>query len=142
MTLVYTSHDEIQTAFYNALAPGGVIDATLVSNGITGVYDFRAVPQNAVFDYITFGDGYEMSDDTFDSDGFKLYPMVHIWSRQRATTPATNVFNRINQLLHRQSLTLPSLNNVFCLLQRANWLDGGDGLTLHVAITYYTYSVQ
>lgn len=145
MTLVYTSHNEVQTAIYALLAPSGVVDSTLSGLGVTGVYDFRAVPQNAVFDYITFGDGYELAENTFDSDGYKYYPMVHIWSRQNDTAPASAMLSRINQLIDpvpRRALTLPNLTNVYCTYQRANWLDGGDGLTLHVAITYLAYSVQ
>lgn len=142
MTLVYTAHNEVQTAIYALLAPGGTVDATLAGLGVTGVYDFRAVPQNAVFDYVTFGDGYELPDHTFDSNGYRYYPMLHIWSRKNDTSPASSMLNRINQLLDRQTFTLANLNNVFCLYQRSNWLADPDGLTLHVAITYLTYSVQ
>src|SRR5436305_12075617 len=116
---VYTSHDEIQTAMYNALMPSGSVDGTLSGLGVVGVYDWRNVPQNANYDYITLGDGYELPEDTFGPvDGWKYYPTLHIWSRQRNTRNAALMVGRLHQLFHNQQLALPTLNNCYCQSNR------------------------
>jgi hypothetical protein len=138
----YTSHDEVQTAMYNVLCPGGNVDPVLAGLGVTGVFDWQSVPQNQPYDYITIGDGYEIPQDTFDSAGFLYFPTMHIWSRQKNTKNPSLMINRANQFFNRQSLELESLKSVYSIIYRINWLDGGDGLTLHVAAQYQCYSSQ
>jgi hypothetical protein len=142
----YTSHNEIQTGMYAKIAPGGVLDATLANLGLLAVYDLWAVPQNAPFDYLTIGDGHELANDTLGpagaANGFYDYAIVHIWSRQRGTQNPDAMVSRLNQLLHRQALTLPTLTHVSTLYQRTTYMADPDGLTLHIAIQYLSYSVQ
>lgn len=146
--MAYTSQAEIQTALYQTLMPGGTIDAELASLGVLGVYDWMNVPQNAPFDYITFGDGYEQARDTLGdaghSNGFLYYAMIHIWSRQNNTANASAMLDRLNTLFHRQPLTLATLTHVYTLTWRTNWLYDiqGNTPTLHIGQQYQIYTVQ
>lgn len=88
--MAYTSVNEIQIAIYGLLVPAGTLDATLASLGVLAVYDFMAVPQNAAFDYLTLGDGYEIRDDTLGTEGhnhgYKYYASVHVCQHRGTIT--------------------------------------------------------
>lgn len=139
-----TSQIEIQTAMYNALMPGGVLDATLAGAGLNAVYDLFNVPQNAPYDYLTIGDGYELTDHTFDSNGYLYYNTLHIWSVQRGTLQTSIMVDRLDQLFDRKTLALATLHSVYTLRQRCIWLADSQGVTpiQHVAIQYKSYSTQ
>ena len=141
---VFTSQNEIQTAMYAALMPSGTLDATLANLGLLAVYDLWNVPQNAPFDYITLGDGWEMPSDTFDSNGYKYTANVHLWSAQRGTQNPSLMVNRLDQLFHRTQLSLATLRNVYSMRQRATWMSDPAGTIpiLHIVISYLSYSVQ
>lgn len=146
--MAYTSQAEIQTAFYSTLVPAGTLDATLASLGCNAVYDWMAVPQNAAFDYITLGDGYEIAKDTFGPDGhangFLYYATLHVWSAQRSSANAWGMIDRLNTLFHRQSLTLQTLTHVYTLIFRTNAIYDQQATipVLHIAHQYQIYSVQ
>jgi hypothetical protein len=135
-----TATVELLPAIYQKLAPGDVLDSQLAALGIQAVYDFRNVPENAAFDYITIGDGYEISDDTFDGNGWRNTATIHIFSRETSVEYPNKVLKRLNDLLHRQVLSLPTLHNVFLRYSGARWKDDPDGLTLHIIATYQTYT--
>lgn len=150
--MAWTSKNECQTYIYSTLlVPSGTIDATLTSLGIVGIYDWMNVPQNAAFDYITLGDGYEMPKDTLGlgghSNGFLYYPNIHIWSSQRNTANPDAVENRINQLLinrDTQPWTLPTLTHVYTMLFRTNNTYDSQGTipVLHKTLQYQIYTTQ
>lgn len=146
--MAYTSQNEVNTAMYSVLMPSGTLDATLAHLGLLAVYDFTAVPQNAPFDYLTIGDGNELHDDTLGvlghSDGYKYNAKIHIWSSQRGTQNPVKMVDRLDQLFHRQSLTLATLTHVWTM--RTNLVFMADPQSaipyVHIIATYQTYSVQ
>lgn len=140
----FTSQNEIQKAMYGRLMPFNNIDPALASLGCKGIYDWKNVPQNAPFDYITLGDGYELTNHTFDGYGYKYYAMVHIWSNQNNSENAQLMVSLLNQYFDKQSLTLATLGNVFSLNQRTTAMLDQSGTipVVHYAIQYLSYSVQ
>lgn len=150
--MAYTSQLEIQTYIYGTLlVPASTLDATLAADGLLAVYDYMAVPQNAAFDYLTIGDGYELKDDTLGNEGhqrgFQLYTTLHLWSVQRGTAKAASMVDRLNQLLlnkDNQPWTLTTLTHVYTMLNRVTYLLDAVGTipVLHVAAQYKIYSVQ
>lgn len=145
---VETSQDEVQTAMYSLLMPGGALDSMLAGYGLLAVYDFAGVPQNAAFDYLTVGDGYEMPYDTFGengtADGFYYFSTLHIWSTQRGTKNPSLMVARLNALFHRQPLALATLNHVYTRRNMTKWLADPSGVipVLHIALQYKIYSTQ
>ena len=139
---VQTSQNEIQTAFYARLVPSGVIDSVLSASGVVGVFDFRNVPQNQPFDYITLGEGFELPNNTLGRRGYTYYPTIGIWSRSKGTDIPTAIVARINTLVDQKILTLSTHEHVSTLYQRATWLADPDGLTLHVALQYQLYTEE
>lgn len=149
--MAYTSIDEIQTYIYGLLVPAGTLDSTLSGLGLNAVYDFLGVPQNAPFDYLTLGDGYEIKSDTFGNEGhqrgFKLYTTLHLWSSQRGTKQAAKMIDHINSLMlnkDNQPWTLATLTHVYTMLNKCTYLADSAGTIpiLHVATQYEIYSVQ
>jgi hypothetical protein len=103
--MVQTATSEIQTAIYEKLAPSDVLDATLASLGVTGVFDARAVPEGQAFDYITLGNTIEKPNNTLGRRGYDNAFMMHIWSRQVGMKPAQMILKRMNELIDQQKLT-------------------------------------
>lgn len=148
MTVAYTSASEVQTAMYALLMPGGSLDTTLASLGLNAVYDIANVPQNAAFDYLTIGQGYEMPNDTLGlaghSDGFYYFHTMTIYSQQRNTANIDAMISRLHQIFHRVDLTLATLQHVYTLAQRVTRSIDPSGTIpiLKASITYKIYSVQ
>lgn len=146
--MAYTSQAEIQTAMYNMLVPSGTLDTTLSSLGLNAVYDLMNVPQNAPFDYLTLGDGYEVAKDTLGldghSNGFQCYTTLHLWSTQNQTQNIDLMIDRIVQLFHRQALTLQTLNHVSTRTNRIIRMIDPSGTfpVFHAAIQFLIYTVQ
>ena len=140
----YTQQPEIQRAMFQKLKPFNNIDATLAALGCKGVYDWKNVPQNAEFDYITLGDGYELTDHTFDGYGYKYYAMVHVWSNQNNSENPQYMVSRLNEMFDKQTLHLDTMNNVSGLNQRTTNLLDQTGIIpiVHYAVQYLFYTVQ
>jgi hypothetical protein len=140
--MVQTATSEIQTAFYSLLVPGNVLDATLASLGVTGVFDERAVSESQPFDYITIGDFTEKPNNTLGRRGYDNSATIHLWSRQIGQKPAQLMVARINQLIDQQHLTLASQAHVYTMYDMSQYIPQPDGLTLHVPIRYMLYSEE
>ncbi len=145
---VYTSVDEVQTAFYALLKPGGTLDATLSGLGLNAVYDFLNVPQNAPYDYLTLGDGYELPNNTMGvrghRNGFYYYPTLHLWSMQRGTKNPSGMVSRVIELFDGIDLTLATLTHVETKYRRTLYqADPTNAIPyLHAAIQFFVNSVQ
>src|SRR5229473_61437 len=102
-----TAQPEVQTAIYQVLMPGEVLDSVLASLGFTGLYD--EVSEDHVFDYISFGPTQELPDYYLGRQrGYILVVQLDIWSRQLGFKKAQAALARMNVLLDEQSLTLPT----------------------------------
>lgn len=137
-----TAQNEVSTAIYSILSPNNTPEPGLASIGVQTVCDFRAVPQNQTFPYITIGDALELPKNTLQRRGYLLTYTIHIWSRYRGTQEASAILSRINTLIDQQPLNLPSQAHVYTMYNRALWLADPDGLTLHVATKYTIYTEE
>src|SRR5690242_20674744 len=115
----YSASKEVQQAIYAKIQPNGVLDSILSSLGILAVYNARAVPQNAPYPYMTIGEGYETSDDTLGTLGFKYSFTINIYSWEDGGENLEDAVSRINELFHEQDLTLQTLKHVYTLNQRS-----------------------
>jgi hypothetical protein len=140
--MVQTATSEIQTAIGNILVPSNVLDATLASLGVTGVFDDRAVPESQAFDYITIGDMQEKPNNTLGRRGYDNTVTVHIWSRAFGNKNAQAILARLNQLLDQQHLSLATQAHVYTMYDMSQFLPQPDGLTLHVPVRYMLYSEE
>lgn len=140
--MVQTATSEIQTAIGDILVPSNVLDATLASLGVTGVFDDRAIPENQAFDYITIGDMQEKSNNTLGRRGYNNTVTVHIWSRAFGNKNAQLILARLNQLLDQQHLSLATQAHVSTMYDMSQFLPQPDGLTLHVPVRYMLYSEE
>lgn len=137
-----TSLSETQTAIYNVLVPAGTLDTTLSGLGVLGVFDFRAVPENQAFDYITIGDSIESPDNTFGRRGYNSIINLHIWSRALGTKTANSILAQLNKLLDQQSLTLTTQSHIFTMYEWSQRIADPDGLTLHVSVRYRLFTQE
>lgn len=138
----HTALSEIQQAIYDALVPGGTLDATLAGLGVTGVFDLQGIPENQSFDYITIGNALEIPWNTLGLRGYQLTYTIDIWTRQRGTKNVDAMVARINDLLDQQHLMLPTQSHVGTLYDRAQHVLQPDGLTLHVPLRYIIYTQE
>lgn len=140
--MVQTASSEIQTAIGNILVPSNVLDATLASLGVTGVFDDRAVPETQAFDYITIGDIQEKPNNTLGRRGYNTTFTLHIWSRALGNKNAQLILARLNQLIDQVHLPLATQAHVYTMYDNAQFLPETDGLTLHVLVRYMLYSEE
>jgi hypothetical protein len=140
--MVQTASSEIQTAVSALLVPGDVLDATLTSLGITGVFDDMAVPENQPFDYLTIGDIVEKPNNTLGRRGYDVTFTIHIWSRAKGNKNAQMILARLNQLLDQVHLNLTTQDHVSTMYDSSKFLPDPDGLTLHGLVQYMLYSEE
>lgn len=140
--MVQTASSEIQTAIGALLVPGDVLDATLASLGILGVFDTRAVNESQPFDYITIGDIQEKPNNTLGRRGYDTNFTLHIWSRSLGNKNAQLVVARLNQLIDQVHLDLATQDHVSTRYDTSQFLPEPDGLTLHVLVRYMLYSEE
>src|SRR5579859_3233812 len=133
---------EVQAAIYAKLYPSGSFDSTLASYGFTGAFDWRDVPQNQPFDYITLGDSIESPNNTLGRRGYNLHYTIHLWSRQYGDLPSLQAVARLNQLLDQQPLTLATQTHVYTMFNQSLPVADPGGLTLHTALSYMIYTTE
>ncbi len=127
MTAVGTSTDIVQTAIYAKLTS----DTTFMGL-VTGVFDWADVPENQPFPYVTLGDITELQDDTMSSRVYDGVYTPHIWTQSTGMKRAKTILARMNQLLHKQPLTL-----TFGQIHVGTWYltviltEDPDGITQH-----------
>ncbi|OLE51930.1 MAG: hypothetical protein AUG51_20595 [Acidobacteria bacterium 13_1_20CM_3_53_8] len=140
--MVQTASGEIQAAIGNVLVPGGNLDATLTSLGITGIFDQRGVPENQPFDYITIGDTIETPNNTLGRRGYNNTVTIHIWSRQFGQKTVQAMIARLNQLFDQVHLNLATQAHVYTMYDQSMYLPQPDGLTLHAPVRYRFYTEE
>jgi hypothetical protein len=134
-----TSLSEVQTAMYARLTS----DTTLMAL-ITAVYDFTAVPDNAVFPYATLGDATETPNNAFGRRGYNTRHLVHTWdSGYGGALKTQNIIARLNFLLDQQPMTLATQKLVYLLFQQAHILpDPGIDKIIHGVVEYDSFTQE
>jgi len=130
--IVGSAMSAIQTAIGAKLT-----NDTTLSALITGVFDFRGIPPDQAFPYVTIGDMVETDDSTFDTLGYLDECTLHIWSIQPGSQECQQILKRLNQLLTEEPLTLEDLNHIGTWYERA-WIlaDPDDARITHMAVRY------
>jgi hypothetical protein len=107
MTIVGSALSAIQVAIGEKLT-----DDTALMALITGVFDFRGIPKDQAFPYVTVGDTTETDDSTFDTLGYEDTFTLHIWSIQPGTQECQQILANLNRLLNHQPLNLANMSHV------------------------------
>jgi len=132
MTIVGSALSPIQAAIGAKLTD----DATLMAL-ITGVFDFRGIPVDQAFPYITIGEATETEDSTFDTPGYEDTFTLHIWSIQPGTQECQQILANLNRLLNHQPLTLAGMSHVGTWYDLAWTLDDpADTRITHMPVRY------
>lgn len=97
---------ELQTFIFTLLNT----DASLLSLGVTGVYD--KVPDNQEYPYIRF-ESIDASDwDNHSSTGFAGSMTIKAFDRSDSSLVTKQIQSRIYELLHDGALDLPSFKKI------------------------------
>lgn len=138
-----TSTGEIQAAVYAKFVPSGVLDTGLAAQGVTGVFDFGAVPANQPLPYITIGEFLETPENAFARRGYLARHLMHIWDNALGFKRSQAIMARMNFLIDQKVLTLASQTNVYNLYQQShNMNDPGVDNIRHTIVEYETFSQE
>jgi len=120
----------------SAIAAKLLADATLIGM-VTGIFDFRGIPLNQEYPYVTLGDSTETDDSTFDTIGYDTTFTLHIWSAQPGSKECQQILARLNMLLNHQPLTLTGLAHVGTWYDMSQTLsDPDDTRVTHLWVRY------
>lgn len=104
---------------------------------VAGVFDFRGIPENQTYPYVTVGDSTETDDSTFDTTGYDTTFTLHIWSIQPGTQECQRILARLNKLFNHQPLTVPGMAHVGTWYDLSNTLaDPDDTRVTHFWVRY------
>jgi len=104
---------------------------------ITGVFDFRGIPANQAFPYVTIGEETETDDSTFDTLGYEDTLMLHIWSIQPGAQECRLILKNLNRLLNHQPLALANMSHVGTWYELALTMDDpADTRITHMPVRY------
>jgi hypothetical protein len=125
----------IQDAVYDVLTA----DVTLMTL-VSGIYD--AVPENAEFPYVVIGEALELPDDRLDGYGRETVLTLHVWSRHRGFSEATEILARLVTLLDHQSLTITSQHHVATRYEFSQTLIDPEPYLRHIPIRFRVVTEQ
>ena len=138
-----TSTGEVQAAVDSKFVPSGTLDTGLAALGVTGVFDFGAVPANQPLPYITIGEFTESPQNAFARRGYLTRHLMHIWDNALGFKRSQAIMARMNTLIDQQPLTLASQSLVYLLYQQAhNMNDPGVDNIRHTVVEYETFSQE
>lgn len=124
---------------------GAIVARLKASAGLTAliggrVYD--AVPSNALFPYVTVGEGDETSDDADCIDGFEISLDIDVWSRAVGFPEAKRISDEVRKALKSPDLTIPTNALVDFRHRQTRFLRDPDGLTSHAVMTFEGFAEQ
>lgn len=79
---------------------------------VTGIFDFRGIPEDQAYPYVTIGNPTETDDSTFDCAGYDTTFTLHVWSGQPGMQECQRIFARLNKLFRGQPLAVPGMDHV------------------------------
>lgn len=124
---------------------GAIVARLKTSSDVTAsiggrVYD--AVPTNAVFPYVTVGEGEETSEDVDCIDGFEISLDIDVWSRAVGFPEAKRIAQEIRASLKSSDLSLTENALVFFRHRQTRFMRDPDGLTSHAVMTFEAFTEQ
>jgi hypothetical protein len=114
---------------------GAIVNALAAANIVGGrVYD--QAPLDAVYPYVTIGEGQVLPDLADCYDGSESFLDIHVWSRAVGFPEAKRIADQVRGALHDADLILDGHSLELLHFQDARALRDPDGLTSHVAMTF------
>lgn len=139
---VQSAKYQVQTAMIALLAPSGIVETTLASLGVLGVFDMNGVPQNQAFPYVVLGDAQEIPKNAFARRGYIVNAKIHIWSQQRGDFEASPILERVNQLIDQQPLSLSTHTHVYTMYEGTSWISNDNIPYMHLTAKYQVYTQE
>lgn len=124
---------------------GAIVARLKASAGLTALISGRvydAVPSNALFPYVTVGEGDETSDDADCIDGFEISLDIDVWSRAVGFPEAKRISDEVRKALKSPDLTIPTNALVEFRHRQTRFLRDPDGLTSHAVMTFEGFAEQ
>ena len=124
---------------------GAIVARLKGSAGLTALVGSRvydAVPSNAVFPYVTVGEGDETSDDADCIDGFEISLDIDVWSRGVGFPEAKRISDEIRKALKSPELKLTQNALVYFNHRQTRFLRDPDGKTSHAVLTFEAFAEQ
>jgi hypothetical protein len=73
--------------------------------------------QNAIFPYITLGEGTGAPDDLLDVTGAQMTQTLHVWDKSTSMMRIKQVMDRMSVVLHGQKFAMAGAQMVTCLVE-------------------------
>lgn len=120
---------ELQKTLFSILGS----DATLLSLGVTGVFDSTSVPEEQTFPFITIGDNPMENRSNHTTRGWKSEVKIHVWYQEagRGRKKVQEIQARIDELLNSVDICVDGWNIINLRLQFVDVIVDIDNVTLH-----------
>jgi hypothetical protein len=119
-----------------SLALQGAIVNALVAANVAGGRILDQPPIDAVYPYVTIGEGQVLADLADCYDGSECFLDIHVWSRAVGYPETKRIADQVRGVLHDADLVLDGHSLELLHFQDARTLRDPDGLTSHVAMTF------
>lgn len=130
MTVVKLA-DPVIVAIITRLRADATLRALIVGSTTPewGIYD--EVPQGKSYPYVQIDTAPETVDDTFSKQGGTLTLTAHVWSQYSGRKEASDILDRIKDLLHHYALSVSGYTLEWCSVDMTDVLRDPDGRTRH-----------
>ena len=109
------------------------LDATIISLGVTGVFDSTSVPEEQPFPFITVGDNPMDNRSNHTNRGWSSSVTIHVWYQEagRGRKKVQEIQARIDELLNTVDICVDGWNIVNLRAQFVDVIVDIDNVTLH-----------
>ena len=106
---------------------------------VVGQRIYDEVPPNPTFPYVSLGDNQVIPDSPPPEciDGCEVFWQIDGWARDPTFPMTKQISKAVVKALDDIDLQVSGYDCVVCMLQTANYLHDPDGITRHVAMTFY-----
>lgn len=118
------------------------LKATSAVTSIVGDRVYDRVPKDALFPYITIGEGDEISEDADCITGFDISLDIDVWSRAVGFPEAKRISDAIRTALTASELTITANALVYFQHRQTRFLRDPDGITQHAVLTFEAFAEQ
>jgi hypothetical protein len=119
----------LQSAMRGALISDAAMTALVPA---ANIYDRHARPE--VFPCVVLGEAQEIADDmTLERHHFRLYPTIHVWSREPSLIAVKAIAYQVRKTLVSASHAWPFIDFRY---ENTRFLRDPDGVTSHGVVTF------
>lgn len=128
--------DVVMTQLVTRLRADSTLRSLLVGSVTPRWSVYDEVPEGAACPYIQVGDGaIETVDDTFTKQGSMVLATVHVWSQYAGRKEASDIIDRVKDLVHRYALDTSPYTLEWCTVDSSDVIRDPDGITRHGIVT-------